>query len=215
MKDYTVYKHTNKTNGKVYIGITRQKSYQRWKGGKGYKPKNVGTTSYIYNAIQKYGWNNFTHDILFTELTKEEAEQKEIELIAKYKSNQREFGYNLDKGGNSVGKMSDETIQKLINIHKDKEANAERYRKISESKKGMKFSDEHKLHLSQAKKGKQTGNENPNSRAVNQYSLDMQYIKTWNSIADVRRELKIGSPNICRAIKYNKTAGGFRWRYAK
>ena len=162
----------------------------------------------------KYGWDNFSHEILFSGLTKEEAEQKEIELIAMYKSNQREFGYNIDNGGNSVGKMSEETIQKLRNIHKDKDANAERYRKIGESRKGIKFSDEHKEKLSLAKRGKYFGKENPIARAVDQYSLDMEYIKTWDCLADAERGLKISKANICRAIKYNRTAGGFRWRYA-
>ena len=215
MKEYIVYKHTNKIDGKVYIGTTSQKPCRRWKRGQGYKPKTAGTTSYIYDAILKYGWDNFSHDILFTGLTKEEAAQKEIELIAEYKSNQREYGHNIDKGGFSAGRMSKETIQKLKNVHKDKEANAERYHKISESRKGMKFSDEHRQHMSQANMGKRVGKDNPTARAVNQYSLNMEYIKMWDCLADAERQLGVCKANICRAIKNDKTAGGFRWKYVK
>ncbi|MBR6613171.1 MAG: GIY-YIG nuclease family protein [Clostridia bacterium] len=214
MGEYIVYKHTNKINKKVYIGLTRQKPSLRWKGGSGYKPKTIGTTSYIYNAILKYGWDNFSHEILLVGLTKEEAEKAEIELIAKYKSDQREFGYNLDKGGNSTGKMSEETIQKLRDIHKDKAANAERYRKISESKKGVKLSEKHRQNLSQAKKGKYTGKNNPSAKAINQYSLDMEFIKAWDCMEGASSTLGICKANICRAIKYDRTAGGYRWRYA-
>jgi len=32
-----VYIHTNKTNGKVYIGITGRNPLERWNNGKGYK----------------------------------------------------------------------------------------------------------------------------------------------------------------------------------
>ena len=56
---------------------------------------------------KKYGWKNIKHEILFKNLNKEEAEQKEIELIAKYKSNQIEFGYNIANGGSHV--VSNET----------------------------------------------------------------------------------------------------------
>ena len=47
---------------KYYIGITSQAVNKRWKNGKGYK-----SSPYFYNAIQKYGWNNFEHNILFTD----------------------------------------------------------------------------------------------------------------------------------------------------
>ena len=50
---------------KYYIGITSQAVNKRWKNGKGYK-----SSPYFYNAIQKYGWNNFEHNILFTDLKK-------------------------------------------------------------------------------------------------------------------------------------------------
>ena len=75
-KKYCVYKHIF-PNNKVYIGVTCRKPEYRWDNGNGY----TNTQRKIYNAIQKYGWENVKHEILFENLTKEEAEQKEIELI--------------------------------------------------------------------------------------------------------------------------------------
>ena len=91
---YIVYKHTNKINGKIYIGITCQKPENRWRKGKGY---NKGT--YIYNALEKYGWDNFEHEILFEGLTEIEARKKESELIKQFRCNEETFGYNLTEGG--------------------------------------------------------------------------------------------------------------------
>lgn len=139
---YTVYKHTSPSN-KVYIGITSMKPKYRWSNGKGYKE-----SCRFYNAIKKYGWDNFKHEILFENLTKEEAEQKEVELIAYYKSNQREYGYNIQNGGNSIGKISEETKKILSELNKEK--NHPRYgkhlsketkEKISIANKGKKFSE--------------------------------------------------------------------------
>ena len=85
MKKYKVYKHTNKINGKVYIGITSYRyAKTRWSNGNGYSQQSL-----FWNAICKYGWDNFDHEILFDNLTQEEACQKEIELIKLYKSNDR------------------------------------------------------------------------------------------------------------------------------
>lgn len=95
LKKYTVYCHTNKVNGKRYVGITCQTPEKRWRNGNGYQGQ------IFYNAIQKYGWEEFGHEILFTGLTKEEAEQKEIELIAKWKTKESAFGYNVSSGGES------------------------------------------------------------------------------------------------------------------
>lgn len=94
--------------GKVYIGITSRKPEYRWNKGSGYKEQ-----PYFYKAIIKYGWDNIKHEILYTNLNKEEAEYKEIELIAKYKSNNNKYGYNIANGGNVVGTMSKETKQKI------------------------------------------------------------------------------------------------------
>ncbi len=64
-KTYTLYMHKNKTNGKVYIGITSQKPEHRWRNGNGYRGMM------FMNAIKKYGWDNFEHLILHEGLTRE------------------------------------------------------------------------------------------------------------------------------------------------
>ena len=71
MKTFIVYMHINKINNKKYIGITCQKANERWRNGKGYK------TGRFKKSIDKYGWDNFEHIILFDNLTKDEACNKE------------------------------------------------------------------------------------------------------------------------------------------
>lgn len=90
---YCVYKHTS-PNGKCYIGITSNNPLIRWSNGNGYSGQ-----PYFFRAILKYGWDNFKHEILFSDLTKEEACQKEIELIKFHKSNNPNYGYNISTGG--------------------------------------------------------------------------------------------------------------------
>ena len=91
--NYNVYKHTNLINHKSYIGITSQKCESRWGiNGKGYElqPK-------FYHAIQKYGWDNFQHDILYTNLDKETALKIEADLIKTYDTIKN--GYNISPYG--------------------------------------------------------------------------------------------------------------------
>lgn len=85
--------HTS-PSGKVYVGITKDTAH-RWRAnGNGYK----GSTR-IWYAIQKYGWDNFKHEILKDGLTLREASELEKETIARYKSTDPLFGYNLTSGG--------------------------------------------------------------------------------------------------------------------
>ena len=65
---YSVYCHINKINNKRYIGITKDKPVDRWgKDGNGYKTQVFG------RAIEKYGWDNFEHKILFENLSKKRS----------------------------------------------------------------------------------------------------------------------------------------------
>lgn len=165
---YIVYKHTSPSN-KIYIGITSQPNpKRRWRGGCGYK-----SNEYFKKAIDKYGWNNFSHEILYQGLTKEDAEQKEIELISFYKSTNPLFGYNLDNGGNSNGKHSESTKKKIGDANrgktvwiKGKHRTEETKKKISESKMGSHLSDETKCKISEANKGKKPSIETVQKRAL-------------------------------------------------
>ena len=105
VKSWIVYKHTSPSN-KVYIGITSKSPADRWASGFGYEHQ-----VYFFRAIVKYGWVNFKHEILFEGLTKDEAEKKEIELIAQYNSTDLNYGYNIDLGGD-LHRLSVETRQK-------------------------------------------------------------------------------------------------------
>lgn len=126
---YKVYKLTSPSGG-IYIGITMQPLKKRFMNGKGYKRCPA-----INHAIQKYGWKNFKHEVLFAGLSKEQAEQKEIELIAFYKSNKKGYGYNIENGGNVLGTHSEETKRKISEANKGRKVSKESIEKQKETLK--------------------------------------------------------------------------------
>lgn len=93
---YKVYMHTS-PNGKKYVGITKQEVAHRWQNGNGYK-----SNSRFYRAILKYGWDNIKHEVLFDNLTQEEAYELEREMIALNESNNPNYGYNQTEGGENA-----------------------------------------------------------------------------------------------------------------
>lgn len=97
--NFCIYVHTNKTNGKKYIGQTSNIK-NRW------CPSHYEGCTAFYRAIQKYGWNNFTHQILIDNLTKEDADILQEAFIKKYRTREREFGYNIAMGGSDVCTMA-------------------------------------------------------------------------------------------------------------
>lgn len=104
---YIVYKHTSPSS-KVYIGITKFDPKYRWlNNGRGYK-----TQTTLFNAIIKYGWINFKHEILYKDLSEEQALDKEEELIQQYKSYDRRYGYNISLRGPKYGAFIKERIIK-------------------------------------------------------------------------------------------------------
>lgn len=111
-RTYTLYCHTNKTNGKKYVGITIQTLNQRWRQGKGY-----GKTSAIYKAIKHYGWDGFDHDVLLDGLSYDEACEAEKSFIKELNALVPN-GYNLELGGNSKKQCSEETKRKMSEARK-------------------------------------------------------------------------------------------------
>ena len=106
---WIIYAHINKTNGKRYIGQTKQTPNERWRSGKGYKG-----SPYFYHAIQKYGWNNFEHQIIEKDIsTQEEANLKEKYWISIFQSNDHKYGYNIEVGGHYYPLQAIEKIKEL------------------------------------------------------------------------------------------------------
>lgn len=195
---YTVYKHTSPL-GKVYIGITKRKPEYRWNKGKGYRKDQL----LFYRAIKKYGWDNFTHEILYTRLSEKDAKNIEISLIRQYKS--LGMSYNITDGGdggrglhNKRKKMSDET--KL---------------KMSKSRKGLLAGNKNPMygrHETNPAYGK-FGKEHPASKKVYQYDLLGNFIKEWDCLSDVQRHLNILVTHITACCNgRQKTAGGYIWK---
>lgn len=165
-KEYIIYLHRNKQNNKIYIGQTSQPPLKRWNNGQGYK-----TSTKFWNAIQKYGWDNFEHLILFTNLSLEEANRLEEQLIALYKSTDDDYGYNIKNGGSNFT-HSDITKQKIGMANKQAQkgkkytaARKEQMSKLFSGENnpffGKHHTDETKNKISQSRKGKTSGINHP------------------------------------------------------
>lgn len=152
MDNYFVYEHIS-PGEKRYIGITYRDPIKRW-GNCGY---GYHKNEHLYRAIRKYGWDNFTHNILASHISKEEAEQMEVRLIEKYQSDQYERGYNIESGGNSQHSVSEETRKKISLAHmglKGQIRSEETRAKMSAALKGRGPSPETAAKISAANKGK-------------------------------------------------------------
>lgn len=177
----------------MYIGITCQNTPKyRWHNGKGYK-----NNRYFTSAIQKYGWDGFTHSVLASGLTQEEAEQMEEELINKYDTTNREKGYNILPGGNvSKGGWhhSEEAKKKISAANRNGGAFS-----------GHKHTQESKLKMSESLKG--------NTAARKRVKcIETGEIFESLLLAAKSRGLK-GANSITQAIKRNGKAGGCHWEY--
>lgn len=100
--EYCVYCHECISNGKRYIGMTKDVSTRWGNNGSAYIRANSPNSAFA-KAIQKYGWDGFVHTVLESGLTREQAVEREKYYIALYKTNicryGSDFGYNLTDGG--------------------------------------------------------------------------------------------------------------------
>lgn len=234
MKEYSVYMH-RAPSGRVYIGISREPE-KRWNHGKGYC-----YNPYFWRCIQKYGWDNIEHIILHTELTLEEAKAKEISLIAKFKSDKREFGYNISGGGD--GLTAEETRQKMSVSRKGKNycdgrvLSEETRKLISESLKryyslnpnawsGRNHSEETKRKLRERVFSEDTrrkmsknhydarGERNASARAVCCLTKEGEIVKVYPYATKAAKELNLDLSSIIRCCRGKaKTCGGYKWKY--
>lgn len=220
-RHYQVYIHINKINNKVYIGITGQ-SWQRRRNNQ------YRNNKYFHAAILKYGKENFEHEVLEDGLTKEEAQQKEIELIAYFKSNNRAFGYNISAGGEVPNGckgghyQTKESKAKISAAHKGKKIPQTVRDKMSASHKG-KHSKPLWLNTPEqieASRQRMIGNNYFRLRKIKKttpvISIDNNGIITrYNSIIEAAEKNNTTPTSIYRACtKRRKTCKGMTWEYA-
>lgn len=231
-KLYTVYMHVNKENNKKYIGITSQNVYKRWQNGYGYK-----TNPYFWRSIEKHGWDNFDHIILYEGLSERDAKNTEIRLIQQYNTKQPN-GYNLTDGGDNVSNKlhSIETRQKISNALKGRKLTEEQKNKIKKAISGKnnpfygkKWTEEHRNKIKESKKNYKPSEEtrkkmsesrkNEKSKCakkVYQYCLDGTFVKEWFSASMAARELKLSQGNISAVCRGERNqCGEYMWRFYK
>lgn len=231
MGTYTVYTHINKINGKQYIGITSTDVNMRWQNGRGYDTQEV-----FYNDIIKYGWDNFEHKILYKNLSKEEAREKEIELIKKYRT---WIGYEDCQGYNTSLNISGSAPKKVMQYTLDgvfiKEYNSA-YEAIVENNwrvasAGLiqavcrqvpqyksyqnylwKYSNDKRDISEWVKRYKII--ENPQKKTIYQYDLNKNFIGKYPSGGIAAKAVGGDAQNICAVArgKRNK-ASGYIWTY--
>lgn len=107
---YYIYRFTNKTNGKIYIGKTNNVDRRQVEHLSKSKTSNNG---HFYNAIRKYGFDSFELDILIECENEEQAYLKETDFIKQHKSNDKNFGYNSTLGGEGLKGISEDTRKKM------------------------------------------------------------------------------------------------------
>lgn len=200
---YTVYKITNRTNGKIYIGCHKTKKLD---------DDYMGSGKNIKRAHEKYGIENFEKEILEIYDNSDEMFAKEKELVNKEFIN-REDTYNLKEGGDggydhlnngsieqierciAAGKKTDQhnSFERIRWLRKNDAEWCEKYKKnISNGLKkffknggkpsfeGKKHSDESKQKMSESKKGKYVGEKNPSYGTMWIHSLKEKRSKKIN-----------------------------------
>lgn len=197
---FTIYRHVSPI-GRVYVGITSQDVETRWRHGDNYR-----NSTYFKRAIRKYGWKNFKHEILFTNVEEERAKRLEIELIRHYEG--LGISYNLTNGGdgtngyhhtNEYKQFKSQQMKEFFSTEKGKEICA----KGGKTNLGKKYN---------RKSGFTKGDYQV--RTVCQYSLEGVLLNKFKSVSDASRKTGANNCQIGKCLRGKAiTAKNFIWRY--
>lgn len=210
------------------------------------EPFYIGIATHIKRAYEKNQRKNkiwksivakteYDIEILFDDLTREQALDKEIELISLYGRIDKKTGTlaNLTDGGegfqgicNKGRKASEETKAKLREAAKKKKPRSrECYEKTAAALRGRPKSEEHKRKLSEYFKGKSNGPWSKEHREKNekywlsqiepigQYDKNDNLIKVWQNRRYILKELNARSSCLTECLKnYKKTHLGYKWK---
>ena len=215
-------------SGKIYIGqsvnIRSRKYNHKYKSNKQKGPK-------LHNSFMKYGFENHIFEVI---------EECSIELLneretywKQYYLDQVNGDWNkvlfcelYDRGG---GPRSEETKKKISESNKGKIVSEYTREKKRISMLGKKVSLDTKVKMSKAAMGKEKSEQHKsnmrlnrdniikgvklsNSKPIEQYDLEGNFIKEWSSITEAKQWLGKGDINGCLNGKH-QTAGKYKWKY--
>ena len=197
---YSVYQHTSKTTGKVYIGFTSKPVEARWGNGHNYKHCKA-----FYQDIIKYGWNDFDHVVLSVFSTYEEANDEETRLIALNRDN----CYNVSKSSKTYG--CDSTFSKDdAHSNNTKTTCAQRYEHKAPCIKGHGIATIPIVHKPS----------NRHSCPISQYNRCGELLQVYKSGKEASEATGVNQGDIISCCKGGRTtnkaqhqAGGYIWRY--
>lgn len=213
-----IYKVTNLINGKIYIGKTLLTVEKRWKEHCEDYKKQRNEKRPLYSAMNKYGIENFKVEQI-EECSDKNINEREVYWIEYYQSFKQ--GYNATIGGDGKAYLDYdlicETYKQVQNATKTSElchCNVESVRRILKERKIEIISSS---EISRRK----------NSKIVNQFSLDGDFIQSFKSLSDAARciqsldlkkrtEISSIRTHISEVARNKrKTAYGFIWKYSE
>lgn len=187
-KKYYVYMYTS-PSGKHYVGRTCQSQNQRaGKDGSGYISCRA-----FWNAIQKYGWENFNYEVLETNIIPGRIDERENYWIDFYHSSVDENGYNLLKPSNTKKTATDETRQRMSKAH---------------SGENCYWYGKHRPFPKEALEKAVEANNKP----VMQFDLDGNYIRTFESRKEAGESVDRDPTQISECCNTKgKSCAGYQW----
>lgn len=239
---WTVYEHIS-PSGKVYVGITSQIPYKRWKYGTGYRENTI-----FSKAISKYGWDNIKHIIIATNLGERTAKNIEIDLIKFYKEQNKSYNITMGGDGTTGRFLSYGTRVKISKAHTGKQLSEEHKYKCTKALIGRSWSEEQRVKFkSSFLKKKESGyifkghpcsdknkeilrqyklgiprstevikklQNNNSCLPVLQYSITNEFIREFKSINEAVRETSVNKKGISRCCRgIQQHSGNYIWRF--
>ncbi len=230
-----IYEILNIINGKRYIGQSVD-VYKRYRSHVNKLNNNTHRNTYLQNSWNKYGKESFVFNII-EQCDVDDLDELEQFYILHYNTCNRKCGYNLDSGGNSNKRLSDETRRKISESHKKENLSDETRYKMSQAAKkrcatqewidfhynivsGHRVSDETKLKMSKSHTGKKHDDATREKiRKSNMGSpvLCVELNIVFDCAKDACVSLGIGDTmsgsilQCCRGKR--KTCGGYTWSF--
>lgn len=207
MEKYIVYKITNTINGKLYFGVTKTSIKKRWTQ---HKCNATRKPYYLYRSMVKYGVEFFIISVVKVCSNEKEMYDLEKRCISKYKTNNREYGYNHSTGGEISSKgrfLSKETKSKISDYQKTRKRKPHSKETIAKMKKkaiGRKVCRKAIENSAKKRKGKKAHN-------IKKVILNDKFI--YNSITEASHETGVSVTSISNNINgLSKTTKKGVWK---